>query len=91
MKTNADEYIVIRCPNNNLGKPITVIHVVITRRQLGLLIDKCLEGKIKVDKDLPVPVALFNYIAKRRRNYTFIDAVRRAKYLNKQKKYGNNN
>lgn len=90
METNVDEYIAIRCPNNNLGKPVTVIHVVITRRQLGLFIDKCLEGKIKLDKGLPAPVALFNYIAKRRRNYTFIDAVRRAKYLNKQK-YGRRN
>lgn len=87
MKTDIDKYIVVRCPNNNLGRVINIIHIVITIRQLDSFINKYFEGKIELDKELPVPTALFNYIAKRRRNYIFIDAVNRAKQLNKQR-YG---
>lgn len=90
METNTDEYIVIRRPNNRSGEPVTIIHLVITRKQLNLFIDKYLEGRIELDKNVYPPIALFDYIAKHRRKYMFKDAIRRTKYLNKQK-YGKRN
>lgn len=86
-----DEYIVIRCPSNLQGNPVSIVHIVITRKHLSLYIDKFFDNKIVLDKNIYPPIALFNYIIKHRRTYTFIDAVCRAKYLNKQKYERRNN
>lgn len=48
MEQNRKDYIVIRRPANNLGKPICPIYLVISREHLSKYIDKYLDGKINV-------------------------------------------
>jgi len=47
MEQNRKDYIVIRRPANNLGKPICPIYFVISREHLSKYVDKYLDGKIK--------------------------------------------
>lgn len=52
MEQNRKDYIVIRRPANNLGKPICPIHLVISREHLSKYVDKYLDGKIKRNPNL---------------------------------------
>ena len=45
MEQNRKDYIVIRRPANNLGKPICPIYLVISRKHLSKYVDKYLDGK----------------------------------------------
>lgn len=47
MEQNRKDYIVIRRPANNLGKPICPIYLVISREHLSKYVDKYLDGKIR--------------------------------------------
>lgn len=87
MEQNRKDYIVIRRPANNLGKPICPIYLVISREHLSKYVDKYLDGKIKRDPNLSAFEDLFNHIASRRRKYNFVSAVRRARYLNTKTNY----
>ncbi len=82
MEQNRKDYIVIRRPANNLGKPICPIYLVISREHLSKYVDKYLDGKIKRNPNLSAFEDLFNHIASRRRKYNFVSAARRARYLN---------
>lgn len=87
MEQNRKDYIVIRRPANNLGKPICPIYLVISREHLSKYVDKYLDGKIKRNPNLSAFEDLFNHIASRRRKYNFVSAVRRARYLNTKTNY----
>lgn len=82
MEQNRKDYIIIRRPANNLGKPICPIYLVISREHLSKYVDKYLDGKIKRNPNLSAFEDLFNHIASRRRKYNFVSAARRARYLN---------
>lgn len=87
MEQNRKDYIVIRRPANNLGKPICPIYIVISREHLSKYVDKYLDGKIERNPNLSAFEDLFNHIASRRRKYNFISAARRAHYLNTKTNY----
>lgn len=87
MEQNRKDYIVIRRPANNLGKPICPIYLVISREHLSKYVDKYLDGKIKRNPNLSAFEDLFNHIASRRRKYNFVFAARRARYLNTKTNY----
>ena len=87
MEQNRKDYIVIRRPANNLGKPICPIYLVISREHLSKYVDKYLDGKIKRNPNLSAFEDLFNHIASRRRKYNFISAAHRARYLNTKTNY----
>jgi hypothetical protein len=87
MEQNRKDYIVIRRPANNLGKPICPIYLVISREHLSKYVDKYLDGKIKRNPNLSAFEDLFNHIASRRRKYNFASAARRARYLNTKTNY----
>lgn len=87
MEQNRKDYIVIRRPANNLGKPICPIYLVISREHLSKYVDKYLDGKIKRNPNLSAFEDLFNHIASRRRKYNFVPAARRARYLNTKTNY----
>lgn len=87
MEQNRKDYIVIRRPANNLGKPICPIYLVISREHLSKYVDKYLDGKIKRNPNLSAFEDLFNHIASRRRKYNFVSAARRAYYLNTKTNY----
>lgn len=87
MEQNRKDYIVIRRPANNLGKPICPIYLVISREHLSKYVDKYLDGKIERNPNLSAFEDLFNYIASRRRKYNFVSAARRARYLNTKINY----
>lgn len=87
MEQNRKDYIVIRRPANNLGKPICPIYLVISREHLSKYVDKYLDGKIKRNPNLGAFEDLFNHIASRRRKYNFVSAARRARYLNTKTNY----
>lgn len=87
MEQNRKDYIVIRRPANNLGKPICPIYLVISREHLSKYVDKYLDGKIKRNPNLSAFEDLFNHIASRRRKYNFVSAARRARYLNTKANY----
>lgn len=87
MEQNRKDYIVIRRPANNLGKPICPIYLVISREHLSKYVDKYLDGKIKRNPNLSAFEDLFNHIASRRRKYNFVSASRRARYLNTKTNY----
>lgn len=87
MEQNRKDYIVIRRPANNLGKPICPIYLVISREHLSKYVDKYLDGKIKRNPNLSAFEDLFNHIASRRRKYNFVSAARRARYLNTKINY----
>ena len=87
MEQNRKDYIVIRRPANNLGKPICPIYLVISREHLSKYVDKYLDGKIKRNPNLSAFEDLFNHIASRRRKYNFVSAARRARCLNTKTNY----
>lgn len=87
MEQNRKDYIIIRRPANNLGKPICPIYLVISREHLSKYVDKYLDGKIKRNPNLSAFEDLFNHIASRRRKYNFVSAARRACYLNTKTNY----
>ena len=87
MEQNRKDYIVIRRPANNLGKPICPIYLVISREHLSKYVDKYLDGKIKRNPNLSAFEDLFNHIASRRRKYNFVSAARRARYLKTKTNY----
>lgn len=87
MEQNRKDYIVIRRPANNLGKPICPIYLVISREYLSKYVDKYLDGKIKRNPNLSAFEDLFNHIASRRRKYNFVSAARHARYLNTKTNY----
>ena len=87
MEQNRKDYIVIRRPANNLGKPICPIYFVISREHLSKYVDKYLDSKIKRNPNLSAFEDLFNHIASRRRKYNFVSAARRARYLNTKTNY----
>lgn len=87
MEQNRKDYIVIRRPANNLGKPICPIYLVISREHLSKYVDKYLDGKIKRNPNLSAFEDLFNHIASRRRKYNFVSAARCARYLNTKTNY----
>lgn len=59
MEQNRKDYIVIRRPANNLGKPICPIYLVISREHLSKYVDKYLDGKIKRNPNLSAFEDLF--------------------------------
>lgn len=83
------KYIVVKQPDDNIAyrNVIKFLYIVITREELSEKIDNYLNGKIEKDCwCLCPPLDLFNHIIKHRKVYSYEEAKRRARYLNK--KYG---
>lgn len=82
------KYIVVKQPDDNVvyRNNIRFIYIVITHEELSKKIDNYLDGKIKRTAGVYAPLDLFAYLAKHRKVYSYEEAKRRARYLNR--KYG---
>ena len=80
------KYIIVKQPNDNVvyRNNIRFIYIVITREELSKKIDNYLDGKIKRTAGVYAPLDLFNHIIKHRKVYSYEEAKRRARYLNKK-------
>lgn len=77
------DYIVVRCPNPYLGKPISIVYYVVNRHQLNKCIEDYFNNKYKHTEEY-APIQVFKKLVAGKQGRTYKDAVRHCRYLNGQ-------